>query len=200
VFCCFNSSYKITSEVFDIWMRLLGKVAGSVMWLLDGSPGATRNLRVEAHERGVVPERLVFAPRMALEEHLARHRLADLMLDTLPVNAHTTASDALWAGLPVLTCSGRTFAGRVAGSLLNAAGLPELITESHEEYEALALRLAATPALLSAVREKLLRNRASYPLFDTDRFRRHLESAYSTMWGRYQQREPPVSFSVQPIR
>ena len=142
VFCCFNNNWKITPEVFDIWMRLLQQVDGSVLWLFEDNPSAGRNLRAEALKRGIAGERLVFAPRMNLPEHLARHRLADLFLDTLPYNAHTTASDALWAGLPVLTRLGDTFAGRVAASLLGAAGLPELITSTPEAYEELALRLA----------------------------------------------------------
>jgi protein O-GlcNAc transferase len=199
VFCCFNNSHKITPEVFEVWMRLLREVDGSALWLLEGNAAAVRNLRNEARNRGVSPLRLVFAPRMESAEHLARHRLGDLMLDTLPYNGHTTASDALWAGLPVVTCSGSAFPGRVAGSLLRAAGLPELITENLHEYEALALRLARTPPLLSAIRTKLLRNRGTCPLFDTDRFRRHFESAYLAMWERHQRGERPESFSVQPI-
>jgi protein O-GlcNAc transferase len=147
----------------------------------------------------VAPERVVFAPRIKLDEHLSRHRLADLFLDTLPYNAHTTASDALWAALPVLTCMGGTFAGRVGGSLLNAVGLSELITPSLEDYEALALKLATTPSLLSEIRARLARNRTAHPLFNTDRFRRHLESAYITMWERYQRGEPPESFAVRPL-
>ena len=201
VFCCFNNSYKITPVMFDVWMRLLRENEGSVLWLQEANAAATRNLRSEAGTRSIAPERLVFAGRTtALEDHLARYRLADLFLDTSPYNAHATASDALWAGLPVITCSGRTFAGRVAGSLLNALGLPELVTDSLEDYEALALRLAKTPTLLSVIRAKLQGNRSSFPLFDTDRFRRHIESAYITMWRRYQQGEPPASFSVPPIR
>ena len=199
VFCCFNNNYKITPEAFALWMRLLRGVEGSVLWLLQDNAAVSRNLRREAEQRGVGAERLVFAPRLKLDEHLARHRLADLFLDTLPYNAHTTASDALWAGLPVLTCMGNTFAGRVAGSLLNAVGLPELITHSLAEYEALALRLATTPSRLSALRAKLAQNRNCYPLFDTERFRRHIESAYITMWERYQRGEPPASFAVQPL-
>ena len=199
VFCCFNNSHKITPELFDVWMRLLREVDGSALWLLEGNAAAVRNLRNEAQRRGVAPRRLVFAPKLESAEHLARHRLGDLMLDTLPYNGHTTASDALWAGLPLVTCSGTAFPGRVAGSLLHAAGLPELITENLQEYEALALRLARTPQLLSAIRAKLLRNRSTSPLFDTDRFRRHFESAYRAMWERYQRGEPPESFSVQPI-
>jgi len=201
VFCCFNNSYKITPVVFDVWMRLLSENEGSVLWLKEANAAATRNLRWEARTRGIASERLVFAGKAdALEDHLARYRLADLFLDTLPYNAHATASDALWAGLPVVTCSGRSFAGRVAGSLLKAVGLPELVVDSLQDYEALALRLARTPKLLSGIKAKLQSNRTSYPLFDTDRFRRHIESAYATMWRRHQRGEPPASFSVPPIR
>jgi len=199
IFCCFNSSYKITPDVFDIWMRLLSKVGGSVLWLLENNEAASRNLRREAAQRGVAPGRVVFAAKIRLDEHLSRHRLADLFLDTLPYNAHTTASDALWAGLPVLTCMGGTFPGRVAGSLLNAVGLPEMITHSLEHYEALALELATAPAMLSDIRARLARNRTTHSLFNTDRFRRHIESAYITMWERYQRGEPLESFAVQAI-
>jgi len=200
VFCCFNNNYKISPIIFDIWMRLLNKVEGSVLWLLEGNPVASRNLRFEAEQRGVAPERLVFASRMNLDQHLARHQLADLFLDTLPYNAHTTASDALWAGLPVVTCMGNTFAGRVAGSLLHAVGLPELITHTLKEYEELALKLATTPKMLSEVRLKLTQHRTTYPLFNTNRYCRHIESAYLTMWERYQRSEPHTSFSVEPIQ
>lgn len=199
IFCCFNNNYKITPDVFDVWMRLLNEVKGSVLWLLEDNVSASRNLRVEAVRRGVAAGRLVFAPRMNLEEHLARHRLADLFLDTRPCNAHTTASDALWSGLPVITCMGNTFPGRVAASLLNAVGLPELITERLEEYEALSLKLATSPALLSEIREKLRRNRSNFPLVDAKRFCIHLESAYTFMWERYQRGELPISFAVPPL-
>ena len=198
VFCCFNNNYKITPDVFDVWMRLLRNVRDSVLWLLEDNPLASSNLRREAEERGVAPERLVFAPRLKPDEHLARHALADLFLDTLPCNAHTTASDALWAGLPLLTCMGGTFPGRVAGSLLNAVGLPELITHDLESYEARALELASTPPMLIDLRTRLARNRLTHPLFDTDRFRRHIESAYVTMWERYRRSDPPESFAVRP--
>jgi protein O-GlcNAc transferase len=198
VFCSFSDSYKITPPVFDAWMRLLHQIAGSVLWLLEGNAAAIRNLRRHAEKRGVAPDRLVFAPRVKLEDHLARHRLAGFFLDTLPYNAHTTASDALWAGLPVATCVGSSFAGRVAGSLLNAVGLPELITDNLEDYEALALKLARDKNLLAAIKAKLAQNRETFPLFDTDRFRRHIESAYETMWERYQRGEPPASFTVAP--
>ncbi len=191
VFCCFNNNYKITPEVFSIWMRLLQKVPGSVLWLLQDNELAARNLRAEAAQRGVAPERLVFAPRAPLDAHLARHRLADLFLDTLPYNAHTTASDALWAGLPVLTCKGEAFASRVAASLLHATGLPELVTHSHAEYEAKALQMASSPSMLAAIRKQLADNCHTAPLFDTPRMVRHLESAYTTMWERSQRGEGP---------
>jgi len=197
VFCSFNNSYKINPPVFEVWMRLLKTVAGSVLWLVAGHDSIKNNLRREAEERGVEPSRLVFAPRLPYADHLARFQLADLFLDTLPFNAGTTASDALWAGVPVLTCAGEAFASRMAGSLLNAVGLLELITYSMEEYEALALKLATTPAMLSDMKARLARNRTTHPLFDTDRFRRHIESAYVTMWERVQRGELPESFAVQ---
>jgi predicted O-linked N-acetylglucosamine transferase (SPINDLY family) len=181
-------------------MRLLNKVEGSVLWLLEDTEAVSQNLRDEAKRRGVEPRRLVFAQRVAVDVHLARHRIADLFLDTLPYNAHTTASDALWAGLPVVTCLGRTFAGRVGGSLLNAIGLPELVTRSYEEYEALALQIAANPRALSDLRAKLANNRVTASLFNTDGFRRNIESAYIAMWERYQRGEQPGCFSVQPAR
>jgi protein O-GlcNAc transferase len=198
VFCCFNNNFKITAPVFDIWMRLIGQVEGSVLWLLQDD-AARENLTRAAAARGIDPAHLVFADRREPEAHLARHRLADLFLDTLPYNAHTTASDALWAGLPVLTCKGAGFAGRVAASLLHAVGLPELVTNDLREYEALALRLAADASLLRGLRQRLEQNRSSCPLFDTDRSRRHLESAYTTMWEIHQRGESPRSFSVEPL-
>jgi predicted O-linked N-acetylglucosamine transferase (SPINDLY family) len=198
VFCSFNATYKITPAVFDVWMRLLREAEGSVLWLLSGPAAAAVNLRREAEARGVAGERLVFAPRMELSEHLARHRLADLFLDTLPCNAHTTASDALWAGLPVVTCLGETFAGRVAASLLRAAGMSELCTRSLGEYEALALKLAREPSMLRAAKAGLAAQRDTCALFDSARVTRHLEAAYATMWERYQRGEPPAAFSVAP--
>jgi len=196
VFCSFNNNFKITPEFFDIWIRLLKSVDNSVLWLLEGTKTAANNLRHEAQQRGIAPERLVFAPRVSAEDHLARHRQADLFLDTLPCNAHTTASDALWTGLPVVTCLGQTFAGRVAGSILHAAGLPELVTHSLAEYEQLALRLARDPAALAAVKEKLAKNRDACPLFDTARSARQLEAAYTIVWERAQRGEVAESFSV----
>lgn len=198
VFCCFNNNYKITPPVFAIWMRLLREIPGSALWLLEDNATARRNLQAAAQAGGIDAARLVFAPRLAHSEHLARHRLADLFLDTLPCNAHTTASDALWAGLPVLTCAGSSFAARVAGSLLRAVGLDELVTHEAQAYEALALKLARDSDLLAQLRAKLARNRATAPLFDTGRFRRHLESAYRTMWQAWQRGEEPRSFAVDP--
>jgi predicted O-linked N-acetylglucosamine transferase (SPINDLY family) len=196
VFCCFNNSRKITQKVFEIWMRLLAAVPGSVLWLLDDNDAATANLKAAARERGINPARLVFAPRTGLPEHLARHRLADLFLDTLPYNAHTTASDALWAGLPVLTCQGSTFAGRVAASLLHAIGLQELVTDTVQAYEELAAALARDPQRLAALRARLEQNRRTHPLFDTDKFRRDIEKAYLTMWETSQRGDAPKAFAV----
>jgi protein O-GlcNAc transferase len=200
VFCCFNNAYKITPDIFDVWMRLLRQIEGSVLWLSSLHAAGAANLRREARARGVAADRLVFAPKVARnEDHLARIRLADLFVDTLYYNAHVTAADALWAGVPVLTCSGATFASRVAGSLLGAVGLPELITASLADYETLALRLARDPALLSSLRQRLARNRESFPLFDTARFARHIEAAYKTMWDRSRRGEPPRAFAVAPL-
>src|SRR6185295_8137969 len=197
VFCCFNNSYKIQPPFFEMWLRLLRQIEGSVLWLLADNPAAMANLKREGEKHGVDAKRLVFAPRRDLKDHLARHRLADLFLDTLPYNAHTTASDALCAGLPVLTCLGNTFAGRVAGSILNAAGMPELVTNSLAEYEARALTLARDPAMLAAVKSKLQTNLATAPLFDIARYTRHLEAAYVTMHERRQRGLAPASFAVE---
>ena len=198
VFCCFNNNYKITPELFDIWMRLLHAVPGSVLWLLESNPESASNLASEAARRGVEPSRIVFAPKLPLAEHLARHRCADLFLDTLPYNAHTTTSDALWAGLPVLTCLGTAFPGRVAASLLGAIELPELITHSLAEYEARALHLATHAPERAALRAKIERNRLSTPLFDAERFRLHLEDAFRAMHSRAGQGLPPACFDVAP--
>jgi len=196
VFCCFNNPQKITPEIFDIWMRLLRATAGSVLWLITGNAKAAANLRLEAEKRGVAPERLIFAPKASVADHLARHRLADLCLDTLPYNAHTTASDALWAGLPVLTCLGDAFAGRVAASLLKAIGLDALITRTLGEYEALALRLARDPAYLATLKDTLNRNRDTCLLFDTQSATRHIEAACLTMAEIARRHEKPSSFNV----
>jgi protein O-GlcNAc transferase len=198
VFACFNNNYKITPVLFDVWCRLLRAVPDSVLWLLQDNSSAAANLRREAQARGVSPDRLVFAPRMKLPEHLARHRLADLFLDTLPVNAHTTASDALWAGLPVITCAGGTFVSRVAGSLLRAVGLSELVTRELADYENLALKLAAEPSVLADVRARLARNLPVAPLFDLERYRTFIEAAYQQMADRHRRGEQPISFSATP--
>ena len=201
VFCCFNNTYKSLPDTFDVWMRLLRAVPGSVLWLVGDGDGdaATGHFRAEARARGVDPGRLVFAGRKPYAQYLAQYRQADLFLDTLPFNAGTTASDALWAGLPVLTQAGRTFAGRMAASLLDAAGLPELITHSAEDYEALALRLATEPARLRALRGRLEAARSTARLFDTARFTRHLESAFQTMARAHREGRPPAAFAVAPI-
>jgi len=198
VFCCFNNNYKITPDTFDGWMRTLKQVEGSVLWLLEVNKTAINNLRREAQARGVNPGRLVFAQRMPLPEHLARHRAADLFIDTLPCNAHTTASDALWAGLPVLTRTGESFAARVAASLLNAIGLPELVTTTQEQYEATAIELASNPSRLAELKDRLHRNRSTMPLFDTEQFAKHLENAYTQMYERYQDDLSPEHIYVAP--
>jgi predicted O-linked N-acetylglucosamine transferase (SPINDLY family) len=196
VFCCFNGSQKILPPVFHSWMRILSHAENSVLWLLQDNDTAVGNLRREAQAHGVAPERLFFARFEAPDRHLARLRLADLVLDTLPYGAHTTASDALWAGVPVLTLCGSSFAGRVAASLLTAAGLPELITQSVSDYETMACNFARDPAALSNVREKIARIRNSCALFDTERMTRNLEAAYAQMWQRHRRGEAPASFEV----
>jgi predicted O-linked N-acetylglucosamine transferase (SPINDLY family) len=196
VFCSFNNSYKITPVFFDVWMRLLEAVPGSVLWLLETNQSVKRNLSREAASRGVESDRLVFAPIASVAAHLARHRHADLFLDTLPCNAHTTASDALWAGLPVLTCAGTTFAGRVAGSLLAAAGLPELIATSLEEYESKALQFAADLRTLAELRERLRNGRNASTLFDPTKRTRSIEAAYVRIWENWRAGRSPVAFSV----
>ncbi|NVO13971.1 MAG: tetratricopeptide repeat protein [Rhodoplanes sp.] len=198
VFCSFNNTYKITAPVLDVWMRLLAAVPGSVLWLLGDTPAAETNLRREAAVRGVDPARLVFAERVSPGQHLARHRLADLFLDTLPYNAHTTACDAMWMGVPLVTCPGHAFAGRVAASLLTAVGLPDLIAPTHADYEALALRLATDPARLQACRDRLA-DRTALSIFDVDGLRRRIEAAYLRMWEIRHSGEHPQSFTVAPM-
>jgi protein O-GlcNAc transferase len=197
VFCSFNNSFKITRPVFDAWMRLLGRVEGSVLWLLRTHDAVCDKLRREAQAHGIDPARLVFAKRMPHAEHLARHRLADLFLDTLPYNAHTTASDALWTGLPVVTCKGTAFPGRVGASLLTAIGLPDLVTPDLAAYEALAYRLATEPEALADCRRRLEQNRLTAPLFDVDRFRRHIEDAFTKMHELHRAGAPPLGFAVE---
>lgn len=199
VFCSFNSNYKITPEIFDVWMRLLQRTPSSVLWLLESNRQAPANLRREAERRGIAPERLVFAPRRPLTDHLARHQLADLFLDTFPVNAHTTASDALWAGLPVLTLSGETFVSRVAGSLLHSLGLPELITYSLGEYENRAFELAHDRQVLASLRQRLQANRLSSSVFDIQRAARGIEQAYRMMQLIRLQGQEPRAFAVGEV-
>jgi predicted O-linked N-acetylglucosamine transferase (SPINDLY family) len=196
VFCCFNNSWKITPALFDAWMRLLTSVKGSVLWLLQTGEGAQKNLTAAAAARGVDPARLVFAPRLPPDRHLARHRLADLFLDTLPCNAHTTASDALWSGLPIVTCLGASFAGRVAASLLCAAGLPELVAPDLAEYEKLALDLARNPARLADLKNRLAAGRNSCPLFDVDSLCRSIEQAFERMHSLARSGKNAESFSL----
>ena len=187
VFCCFNKSYKIVPPMFDCWMRILKRVDGSVLWLSESGEVASRNLRERAVQNGVGADRLLFAkPLPRLSDHLARYHFAGLFLDTLPYNAHTTAADALWKGLPVLTCMGETFAGRAAASLLRAVGLPELVTPTLEAYEDMAVNLALNVGKLTAIKQRLAANRLSSALFDTGLFTRNLEAAYVAIYERHQ--------------
>jgi predicted O-linked N-acetylglucosamine transferase (SPINDLY family) len=199
VFASFNTCTKITPEIFDVWMRLLQSVPGSVLWQLGSDDLVMQNLRREATARGVDPARIIFAPTVPLDRHLARHRIADLFLDTRPWNAHVTASQALWMELPIVTCAGPSFQSRVAGSLLRAVGLPDLVTTSLADYEALAFALATDSARLQEVRERLRRNRLTTPLFDLERYRRHIEQAYATMVEIWRRGENPRAFAVEPV-
>jgi predicted O-linked N-acetylglucosamine transferase (SPINDLY family) len=194
VFCCFNAAWKITPAMFDIWMGLLLDVPGSLLWLLADNETAQSNLRAAAAAKGVYPARLVFAPKIPPPAHLARQRLADLFLDTLPYNAHTTASDALWVGLPLLTCRGEQFDGRVAASLLETMGLGELVARDLDAYAATARALAHDAARLADLRVRLAENRLTSPLFDTDGFRRDIEAVYSRMVEISRAGRAPESF------
>ena len=198
VFCCFNNNYKIQPSTFDVWMRLLAQIEGSVLWLLEDNRLAAENLRKEALLRGIDPHRLVFAARCPLDEHLARHCLADLFIDTLPCNAHTTASDALWGGLPVLTCAGRSFPARVAASLLRALDLDELVTSTQNAYEARAIELATHSEMLRAIRSKLERNRLTAPLFNGRLFAGHIEAAYASAIERQRSGLVPDHIRIEP--
>ena len=198
VFCCFNSPYKIEPLIFGVWMQLLRAVPGSVLWLYAGNPAACANLQAEAARRGIDPARLIFAPSLPKAEHLARHQHADIFLDTLFYNAHTTASDALWAGVPVLTAPGDTFASRVCAGLLQAVGLPELVCPDLAAYAARALLLARQPEMLAKLRQKLAQQRLTAPLFDTDHFARALDHALVAMWLRHEQEQPPGPITVEP--
>jgi len=198
VFCCFNNNYKILPETFDSWMRILNAVAGSVLWLYVEQATAIENLRHQAQHRGVNPDRLIFARKMNPDEHLARHQLADLFLDTQPFNAGATASTALWAGLPILTLMGNSFTSRYAASLLNAMDLPELITVTQQDYESSAMELATHPLKLAQIKEKLLRNRRESPLFNGALFARHMGAAYLEMHKRHVSGEAPTHIFISP--
>jgi predicted O-linked N-acetylglucosamine transferase (SPINDLY family) len=200
VFCCFNNSYKITPSTFTGWMRILNSVEDSVLWLYEKNNKTTKNLIREARKFGINEDRLVFATHMPVEEHLNRIKEADLFIDTLPCNAHTTTSDALRMGLPVLTCMGNSFAARVTASLLNAVNLPELITTTQEQYELLAIELATHPEKLKIIKDKLVDNLSTAPLYDTLLFTRHLESAYLTMYDRYQRGLDPDHIYVEDYK
>lgn len=199
VFAAFNNCYKITPAFFDVWMRLLNTVPSSVLWLIGDKADTQNHLRAQAQARGVHPDRLVFARRLSLDQHLARHAHANVLLDTLPYNAHTTASDALWAGVPVITCIGQTFAGRVAASLLHACNLADLVTNTLEQYEALALQLATDPRRLEQVRRQLSQKRSHHPLFDSKRFVGDVEKAYRHMYQQWQKGLPPQAFAVSQL-
>jgi len=198
VYCSFNNAYKFNPKMFDVWMRVLQQVPGSVLWLQgSGQEKVKENLRREAVVRGVDPERLVFAVKIeSMAEHLARHRLADVFLDTLPFNAQTTAADALWAGLPVLTCLGGSSFGRVAGSMLMALGMPELVATSLQEYEAQAVRIGLESGYAMELKERLERNKRAAPLFNTTRLTRHIESAYELMYEKVRQGLSAQAFEV----
>ena len=197
VFCCFNNNYKITSSEFDIWMRLLNKVEGSVLWLRQSNQWSELNIKKEARRRKVDPARILFAGRVPMAEHLARQRLADLFIDTFSFNAHTTAAEALWTGLPVVTKTGQGFAARVAGSLLNSVGLPELITKNEHDYEMLILELATNPSKLSKIRKKLAANLLEQPLFDTEQYTKHIEDGYQQAYQNYFEGNPPKTITVK---
>jgi predicted O-linked N-acetylglucosamine transferase (SPINDLY family) len=199
VFCCFNNNYKISLAEFDIWMRLLNNIEGSVLWLRKSNEFSQINMIKEAEKRNIDPSRLVFADTAPMDEHLARQRLADLFVDTFAFNAHTTATEALWAGLPVVTKAGRGFAARVAGSLLNAVGLPELVTETEQDYEALILDLATNPTKLAKIKEKLDANRLTHPLFNTELYTKHLENGYQQAYQNYFEGNLPKTITVPPL-
>ena len=196
IFCCFNNNYKITHREFDIWMRLLTKVKGSILWLRRFNEISHKNLIIEAKKRGIDASRLVFADQVPIDIHLTRYKLADLFLDTFNFNAHTTTTEALWAGLPVVTMSGKGFAARVAGSLLNSVGLPELVTDNEKHYESLILELATDPSKLATIKDKLAVNRLSKPLFDSKLYTRHLENGYSKAYQNYFDGGVPTNINV----
>jgi predicted O-linked N-acetylglucosamine transferase (SPINDLY family) len=196
VFCCFNNNYKITSVEFDIWMRLLSRVNKSVLWLRKSNEWSEENFLKEAKKRNISTSRIIFADKIDMDEHLARHKYADLFLDTFNFNAHTTASEALWSGLPLVTKSGAGFASRVAGSLLKSLDLHELVTKSSKDYEDLIFELATNPLKLRVLRQKLMSNIISKPLFNSELFTKHLESSYLLVYQNYFQGRPPETINV----
>jgi predicted O-linked N-acetylglucosamine transferase (SPINDLY family) len=197
VFCCFNNNYKITPEIFDVWMRIVSSVEGSVLWLLEDNSVASENLYKESDKRGIDKSRIIFAKRVTPDLHLSRHRFADLFIDTSPCNAHTTASDALWAGLPVLTLKGNSFAGRVAASLLTALDVTELIAEDIQDYEQLAIEIALNPEKLKFIKSKIEFNKKTAPLFNTEMYTRHIESAYLKMYQLHIDGKTPEHIYVE---
>ncbi|MGO9513688.1 MAG: tetratricopeptide repeat protein [Steroidobacteraceae bacterium] len=199
VYCCFNNSFKITPSVFDVWMRILNQMPGSVLWMRSAERDSIANLRREARGRGIPPERVLFAPRLeAMEDHLARYRLADLFLDTWPYGAHTTAGDALWAGLPMITCAGEGFANRVGASLLASVGLTDLIATSVHQYESLAVALAADRQRLAELKRRLAERRDVAPLFDIRSYTKNLESGYLAILERHHAGLPPEDIHIEP--
>mgnify|MGYP003951901365 CR=1 FL=1 len=197
VFCCFNQNYKITPSVFDIWMRLLKKVEKSVLWLIKDNDVAAYNLKKEAEKRGIRSDRIIFAEHIPISEHLARHKVADLFVDTFPYTAHTTCSDALWSGLPVITRMGQSFASRVAGSLLNAINLKELITKTEKEYENLILKLSKNPKKIKEIKNKLKKNRLKKPLFNSKLYTKKIEYAYKKIYERYKSDLPLKNIEIK---
>ncbi len=200
VFCCFNNNYKIDATIFAAWMTILHKVPGSVLWLLKGSDLQKNNLRAEAARLGVDGEQLVFAEPLDKAAHLARHAHADLFLDTLYYNAHTTGSDALRQGVPMITCMGERFASRVGASLLHAVDLDELVVTDLERYIDTAVRLAVDPAVLGQIRSRLRTNLACTSLLDNPGFARSLEQLYQTMWQRFEKGQPPAMIMARETR
>jgi len=198
VFCSFNNYYKITPKIFDVWMRLLKQVKGSVLWLTEGNLTGIKNLQKEANKRGIDSKRLIFAKRTKLlADHLARHRAADLFIDTVPYNGHATASDALWSGLPVLALIGKSFSSRVSASLLNVLGLSELITYTEKEYEDLAIELAKNPNKLKEIKNKLEKNKTNKPLFNTKLFTKNIETAYTKIYQKYLKNLPVENIEIK---
>ena len=196
VFCCFSQNYKITPDVFDTWMRILKKVENSVLWLAENNKTGVKNIKNEAELRGIDPNRIIFAQHMLLAEHLARHRLADLFIDTFPYTAHTTCNDALWSNVPVLTRIGESFASRGAASLLSAISLSELITNTEKEYEDLAIKIATNKNYFTEIKNKLSKNRTSKPLFNTKLFTQNIESAYFKIYEKYISNKNPDNIEI----